>query len=501
MDLSLYRKVLVVLFLLFLVANGAYLHRVPGLLGDEASEGENVFELLDTKQFTVIGERSYIGPMADYLRVPFILTFGYNALALRALMFLFSIATFGLAAVSLRRLFGAELSLFMLAAIMFSPAYLLYQRLGWAITLFPFFLFLVLFFVTSSYRNASLLAGLSAGFGLANHIVFLPTLAGVVAGSFAYTVPLLFRKPAAAARRYIQQWPAIVGFLTGFGMQFVVLMLYREDQGDPAAVAELVRERWTALPALLPLVVSGSSFVAAYTGVEFSPLGVFGITWALMLLSVIGVLVALITPLLLRHRVVLHEERVHYTRVPLAAIAWVAGLTVYLVALLYTIDRFTLRYFVVFVLGVWALAGLGVGCVSWWLLRRASQWFAALPVTLALLLSLWMMWAVLIPFLQTGGSTNNFSLGNRTDSAAAFIDVNPLIACLRSAGPVFSENIHIWNRLRYVSHGDSTLDVVSEGDVQRAQWLLHYRLPTDSGQLPDRCPQLRHFRIEAVVQR
>ena len=72
------RPVLIVLFALFVAANTVYLQRVPGLFGDEGSEGENVYQLLRTGGITVVGERSYIGPLVDYVRVPFVLIFGYS---------------------------------------------------------------------------------------------------------------------------------------------------------------------------------------------------------------------------------------------------------------------------------------------------------------------------------------------------------------------------------------------------------------------------------------
>jgi 4-amino-4-deoxy-L-arabinose transferase-like glycosyltransferase len=127
---------------------GAYLHRVPGLLGDEASEGENVYLLFDAKQFLITGERSYIGPFLDYLRIPFVLLLGYSALSLRLLVLLFSGATFWLAIVVFRRLWGRDVGLIAAVAMLFSPVYLTYGRLGWAITLFPFFALLTLYFLT-----------------------------------------------------------------------------------------------------------------------------------------------------------------------------------------------------------------------------------------------------------------------------------------------------------------------------------------------------------------
>ena len=78
---------LAVLFVLFFVANLAYLHRVPGFLGDEASEGENVYQILTEEKNLVQGERSYIGVFTDYARMPFVGVLGYSSLAVRLPVF------------------------------------------------------------------------------------------------------------------------------------------------------------------------------------------------------------------------------------------------------------------------------------------------------------------------------------------------------------------------------------------------------------------------------
>ncbi|MEX1112102.1 MAG: hypothetical protein WEC84_01450, partial [Candidatus Andersenbacteria bacterium] len=97
----------------------------------------------------------------------------------------------------------------------------------------------------------------------------------------------------------------------------------------------------------------------------------------------------------------------------------------------------------------------------------------------------------------TGGSVNEFSLGNRTNIAADLADTRSLIACLRGAGPVFTENVHIWNRLQYVSHQYSDITVLPEEEGKQAQWLVHYRREdSPGGTAPgDLCPELPHFRI------
>jgi hypothetical protein len=102
--------------------------------------------------------------------------------------------------------------------------------------------------------------------------------------------------------------------------------------------------------------------------------------------------------------------------------------------------------------------------------------------------------------LRTGGSVADFSLGNRTDSAAAVVDVRPLLACLRGAGPasggVSSENVHIYNRLLYLSHEYEDLVVIPEKEAKSAELLVHYRLPTNPAVAEELCPNLRHFVVE-----
>ncbi|MEX0650120.1 MAG: glycosyltransferase family 39 protein [Candidatus Andersenbacteria bacterium] len=172
-----YRRAVWAVFALFVVMNSLWISSAPGLMGDEGSEGENVYELLTREGITVTGERSYIGPLIDYLRVPFILLFGYTTLAIRLPMLFFSFATFWLAEYVLRTLFGRWAGLYGLVALTFTPIYILYQRLGWTITLFPFFAFLILNILLRNWKRKWLWAGLAGGLGLANHIIFLATLA------------------------------------------------------------------------------------------------------------------------------------------------------------------------------------------------------------------------------------------------------------------------------------------------------------------------------------
>jgi hypothetical protein len=127
-------------------------------------------------------------------------------------------------------------------------------------------------------------------------------------------------------------------------------------------------------------------------------------------------------------------------------------------------------------------------------LRSLDFLSAATSIIVTLGLVLWSVFAIFVPFLKTGGSTSVYSLGNRTDSAAAQVDTRPLVECLRGAGPVSSENVHIWNRLQFLSHQYSDLRVISQDDFSHAQWLVEYRNEEqpDLGKL---CPELEYFRV------
>lgn len=453
----------VILVILFLLVQSLYLHRVPGLLGDEGSEGENVYQLLQSNRITVVGERSYIGPWIDYVRVPFMAVFGYTALGIRLPVLAASVLLFLLSVAVLRRMFNDEAALWGTTLLVFSPIYISYQRLGWAITLLPLFTLMI---VWLALRQRKLLAGLAAGVGLATHIMFLPTLV-------ALAVIGLSRHLKDRFRNLLSWWPSVIGFWAGFGMQFVVLQLMREDQGDPGAVAQLFSERLAGLKGLLPLLVSGSSYVAVYTGQGFSG----WLMWTVVVLILVLALSAFLLP----------KKKL------MVLVLWV-GLIVQVVVLLYMIDRYTLRYFVVPALWLWMLAGLGASALIRKLPRQVVHCGA---VAAAGSLCIWMVVVLFVPFLRTGGSTANVSLSNRTESAAALVDVRPLVACLESMGPVFSEHVHILNRLIYLAHSNTALEIVPEERKKEAKYMVHYRLERDKDMSRDGevCPALEHFRV------
>ncbi len=457
-----------IFFVLFFAANSAYIHRVPGLLGDEGSEGENVYQLLHAEHITIIGERSYIGPLIDYIRVPYVAVFGYTALALRMVMLTFSVATFFLAYSVLRRLFGEEVGTIALAAFAFSPIFLLQQRLGWAITLNVFFAWLLLYTLMSKTAYKWLLVGLVAGLGLSNDIIFFPTLAAIfICSAIIYLCSQKFRERALVLAS--SAWLVGIGFIAGFGTQFAVLLLFQDDQGSRAEVSAQFMSRLHDFLPSLPLYLSGSSYVARYTGMEFLPSLIFILTLVLSILIAIGLF---------------HKKRI-------VVLAFLGGLSIHSVLLLYMVDRFTLRYFASLSMFVWMLAGVGLGII----LKRFLPHKAvhAAPIVLSLLLVCWTASTVLIPFLRTGGSLNEFSLGNRNDKSSAFVDIGPLVSCVRGKGAVYSPSQDIFDRLLYLGRQYEDIQVVNGDHKKSAQIVVSYKKQGDD--TPTLCPELNHFKV------
>jgi hypothetical protein len=287
-------------------------------------------------------------------------------------------------------------------------------------------------------------------------MAYLPTLVGIMGSWLGGTA----RKDLSWLMKFVFFW--LLGFWAAFGTQFAVVQLFPEDQGKPAEVVRLAGERVAALPSALPRLLSGSSYVARYTGQEFPPTVRGAVTAAL------GVLVVAALTLAPQRK---------------AAAAWAAGLLMHLAVLVIMVDRFTLRYFVVFVLGMWVLAGVGA-----YALTKKLVW---LPVAVALILIVWTTTVALVPYLEAGGSTRVFSLGRYSDSAADFVDIRPLVACVKQAGPVWADNPHIHNRLLFLSRGDK--DIWLPLDRNQANWIIDYRLPSEKPGV--HCPELVHFRL------
>lgn len=455
----------ITLWLLFAIASSLYLTHMPGLLGDEGSEGQDVFSLVNHNYISVVGQRSYIGPLLDYLRVPFFALFGYTTLALRLPIWL----AMQFLAVMLwqlnRRWFGPATARFACVMALFSPIFLSYQRLGWAISLLPFFAVLTLWLSYSRRPNAPLLLGLAAGLGLHNHIIFLGSLLALI------LIGLLsqWRRPW----RIFHFWPALLGFAAGFGTQAAVLFLMKEDQGDPVEVGQALSQRLASLPEAWPGLASGSSYIATFTGYGFAPM--------------IGLVISVVLAVCVLAGLIFSKKRTIMA-------AWLLGLAAALAVLLFMVDHFALRYMIVPTLGLWFLAGVGLGetfnrfCHREWAQSIAS-------IVLAVVLLAVYICFLLVPFLRTGGSANRFSLGPTFDSAIAFVDTKPLLGCLRGAGSVSSRNVHVYNRLLFYSHNFNDLEVTDPEKRACSKWLADYRLSPTATKPNELCPNLKYFTV------
>lgn len=457
------------IFILFLVTQLAYINRVPGLLGDEASEGENVFQILHGEKSPIIGERSYIGVLTDYVRMPFVAVFGYSTLAVRIPVVLVSIGFFCIAWLLLKKQFGEYVGMIALVVLCFSPIYLICQRLGWAITLVPLFTGLLAYALQSNWKYKWLVSGLIAGIALQTHLLFFPSMvAMLIAMLLIYLVHPDFKKHIRELRNI---WQSFVGFWFGFGLQFAVMQFMKEDQGDVSKTTQLFSERMSDLLHSLPTYLSGSSFVAQYTGAEFSSALILGITIVILVLGAIALLFV--------------RKRATY------AIALFT--IIHTPVLLYMVDRYSLRYFVVLCLALWLLAGIGFGYICSKLVSKYPRMLDSIPVILALFFSMWMAIVVLLPFLKSGGSMQQFSLGNRTTSANAFVDDRALISCLRGKGAVYSDREPIQNILLFRSHQYNDLIVTDEEHKKDAMWLVSYQDPNSPKQTA--CPEAKYFRV------
>lgn len=465
---------LAIIFIFCVVAASVSLSTLPGLMGDEASEGENVYLLLHGESSVWQGERSYIGPLADWIRIPFIVAFGYSTIALRLPMLLATIALFFVAAVVTKKLFGEQAALFVLASVTLSPIYLTQQRLGWAITYLPLLALLLIWIATSSTRYKALLYGFVAGLGVHIHILFLPTAVAITTVSL---IDLSITKENGKFeirkkfKKILGYWPALIGFWAAFSTQLIQLMSFKEDQGEPVSVAALFIERLHDLPKLLPAIISGSSYIASYSGRELSSLAQWLVAVVIVLLAVAAVVLS--------------------TRKKMIVL-WTIGLLVHVAVLLVMIDRFSLRYFVIFTLGLWVLAAIGI---SELVKRFAPNQTKIASIALALIMLLGGAMTIAVPYWRTGGSTDSFSLGNRTDSASALVDIRPLLECTKNKKPLMAESVHIYNRLQYLSHDNSDIKILGEEQQTKAKYAVKYRLPGETGK-QELCPDLTNFIVE-----
>lgn len=469
-----------IIFFIFFISNAIFLSRIPGLLGDEGDEGHNVQELLTGTKPPIQGERSYIGVWIDYLRMPFELVFGRNAFALRAIMLIFSCVFFWITYSVLRKYFGETTSLFGLIAVVFSPIYWSEMRIGWAITLLPFFAILTIYLIRQNKRWSFLFVGISAGLGLSTHILFLPILTAIIVISLICWLNNLIRHFSTDAIKTTFDKIILfsIGFWSMFCIQFVNLLINNRDQGNIGKTARFFTTHLADFFSIAPRFISGSLFFAQYTAKTFKDNTSLIITIILLLLIIVGFILS---------------------RQKIIVILLLIGFIVSFLLLNYMIEYYAIRYFTVTTLEIWLLAGIGLGTIIDILTKNRAAYYCALA--LSILLASGNLVLIVFPYLATGGSNDTFPIigQNRFEYASARVDIAPLLVCISSLDQVFSNNVHIRNRLYYLSDGNPAIKVAKR--KQDVRWLIDYRMPNDKITPDEKCPYLKNFHVNPVTDR
>jgi hypothetical protein len=306
--------------------------------------------------------------------------------------------------------------------------------------------------------------------------LFLATIAGLAVAVIPFIVSALIKNFSV---HYLSKLAtsillASIGFWAAFGMQYANLVLYKNDQGNIEKNARNFSARLSDLPILAPKFISGSIYITSYTAQPFSPN--FDVTTTSILIPIIisGILLSKKRWLIL---------------------AWILGLAIHIVVLTYMIEYYAIRYFIITSLFFWTLSGIALGLhFDRYKMNQAGYIFA---IALALSLSIFNFKNIIFEFNVTGGSTDNFSISNsRYDSASAFVSINPLLACIADKSDVFSNNIHIRNRLIFLANGNKNISIATQ--KKDVRWLVKYRMPDDKPRQADYCPNLSHFSVEPV---
>jgi len=465
-----------VIFLLFLSSCSAFLGSVPGLMGDEGDEGQNIIELINNKKPPLLGERSYIGVLTDYARMPFVYTLGFNALALRILTLVASVAVFILGYIVLTRLFGDLAGLVGLITLVFSSTYFTQQRIAWAITFLPLYALLAIFFYRQNKKWSPLLAGLAVGLGANTHILFLATMAGLIAAAtpnLLHSIVKNFTRER-FKKLAISTLLATIGFWSAFGMQYANLILDKSDQGNFQKNGLKFSKRLSELTTIAPKFISGSVYVASYTAKPFSDNTNMTITILLTTIIVSGII---------------------FTKKRWLLLICLFGLIAHVIVLSYMIEYYALRYFVVFTLWFWLLSGVAGGLLlEKFVNKKIGYSFAIL---LALFLTCVNFILIIFQFTKTGGSTDNFMIiGSRYDSSAGLVDMNPMLSCIADKTNVFSNNIHIRNRLIFLANGNTNIQIAQR--KKDVKWLIDYRMPDSKQREGDACSDLKHFFVTKI---
>jgi hypothetical protein len=459
-------KFSVLLFIMFAIANIIYLDRVPGLLGDEGLEGINVFEIQRSGKLPLRGAAtSYIGPFAEYLRIPSIHFFGFSTLGLRLPTFLASLVLFWTLWLLLKRIFQ-NYYLFALTACIFSPIFLGYQRLGWAISLLPLFLFLTLYLISAQDENSKqdlfapkVLSGFVAGIGASIHVIFLALL--------PFIVSAILIKTRLKFKILLTWWVFILGFMASFIMQFTFISLFRDDQDRLQRTLPSFFQRLSALPDVFQHFFTGSSFVAVFTGKEFSS----QIMWGILLVMCILIAISFI--------------RGNRLMVGVTLLA----LFIHLILLNYIIGRITLRYFEPAVLIFWLLAGTGIDAIARSLhVSKKIYLISVLVFTIFLLFISTRL--IMIPFLHSGGGANIFAYGEGISVSEALSSTDDLVSCLKNKGFIWSDSGDTINMLQYFGRSNPYLRLANK--KQRGQVFVEYRI-NNSRKENELCPSVKNY--------
>ena len=140
------------------------------------------------------------------------------------------------------------------------------------------------------------------------------------------------------------------------------------------------------------------------------------------------------------------------------------------------------------------MAGLGLGE----LLQRLKLPRAVALVSLGLALAGSATWLalVVVPFLQTGGSVEQFRIGTTLENANHAVDTRGLVACLRGAGAVIEQDHLNGYRLRYLALRYDDIIPVDDNATWRVATREQRHTPVDRS-LTERCPELPHFSVMA----
>ncbi|MBI2565043.1 glycosyltransferase family 39 protein [Candidatus Woesearchaeota archaeon] len=169
-------KLLICLLFAFLIRI-VFLSSIPGFHVDEAILGQMSYNILNGEKFYFYGMNKYTGATIQYLRVPFMFLFGANIFGVRFVNVLFGVGTVYLAYLIFSSLFNSEYGL--RAAWIFAviPWHVIWSRIAWEITVFPFFILLILYFILckNSWKY-HFFAWIICGIALFTHVIFIAFL-------------------------------------------------------------------------------------------------------------------------------------------------------------------------------------------------------------------------------------------------------------------------------------------------------------------------------------